>query len=181
MKDKAMEIYNGLPQYARAVVVIGGMLVGFLAVKGVINVVQKIKDAKKAKDRQKEFDADLANTPTKPSFSQSQYTSWASSIQSAFTGCDYTSVGGTIPIAGSIFYWSDSGSALWNIINELKNDADFLMLNKTFGIRTISKSFVCGGDYENYDLTAAVTSQLNQKERNGINELLKKKGIQYRF
>lgn len=176
-----MEVYNGLPQYARAVVVIGSMVLGYVAVKSVIGVVKDIKLKSDAKKRVAEYDKELGETSSRPSFPNTQYGSWANAIQAAFEGCDYTSVGGSIPIYGSWGYWSDSGSAVWNIIDAIKNDADFLMLNKTYGTRTISKSIVCGGDYENFDLTAAVSAQLNQRERNGINELLKKKGIKYRF
>lgn len=181
MANKVYEIYNGLPQYAKGVVVIGGMILGYIGVKAASDAIKRAKEAKKAKDRVKQFDLELGQTAKPSSYPDSQYDSWASAIVSAFSGCDYTSVGGSVPIVGYWFYWSDSGAALWNIIDQLKNDADFLKLNKFFGVRTISKSILCGGDYSGYDLTASVAAQLNQAERNGINSLLEKKGIKYRF
>lgn len=116
--------------------------------------------------------------PQQPTFEPSQYGSFANTIASAFSGCDWTSGGGYIPI---VWQFSDSGSTVWNVANQLQNDVDFLRLQEAFGVKTITKGWQCGGDYKNVDLHSAITLQLNQKEINYINDTLASKGIKYKF
>lgn len=181
MQNKVYQYYTELPTWAKGVVVIGSIGIAYIVGSNVMSAIKNMKNAKLAKERQKQFDSELKNEKTPASFSPSQYTSWANAIATAFQGCDYASIGNHVPILGTFVYWSNSGSTVYNIIDKFKSNSDFLNLQKAFGTRTISKSFLCGGDYTNYDLSAAVTAQLNQKEVNGINELLKKKGINYQL
>jgi hypothetical protein len=77
--------------------------------------------------------------------------------------------------------WSGSGSTVYNIFKQFNNDLDCLALEKAFKTRTISKSWICGGDYKDIDLSGAVNKQLNQVEINGINDMLSKRNISFRF
>lgn len=181
MQNKVYRFYTELPTWAKGVVVIGAVGMVYIVGINVRSAIKNAKAAREAKNRQRQFDAELKNEKSPATFTASQYTSWANAIATAFSGCDYASVGNHVPILGTFVYWSNSGSTVYNIIDKFKTNTDFLNLQKAFGTKTIKKSFLCGGDYENYDLSAAITAQLNQKEINGINELLKKKGIKYQF
>ena len=181
MANKAFEVYQGLPSWAKGVVVVGGLVLTYIVGKNVSDALKAAKAAREAKERQKQFDKELGQVSVAASFRDSQYTSWADAIASAFAGCDYNSIGGNIPIVGYVWYWSSSGATVWNILNQLKNEADYLKLQRAFGIRDIPKSWICGGDYKGYDLSASITAQLNQKEINALNEMLAKKNINYRF
>jgi hypothetical protein len=180
-ESKLYNIYEGLPSYARGIVVVGLLAFTYIIGKTILDAIEAAAAAKKSAERQKQFQDELNDTNSKSSFPDSQYGSWANSIASSFSGCDWTSIGGTIPIYGQWGYWSDSGSTVYNVIDKFKNDADFLKLQRAFDIKTITKSWACGKDYENVDLTAAITAQLNQQEINALNKLLEEKGIKYRF
>lgn len=64
----------------------------------------------------------------KPTYPQSQYNTWANMIAQQLNGCYY------------------SFNDIWNVINKIKNDADFLMLAQAFGSRT-SKGCMLASDF----------------------------------
>ena len=180
-----MEVYEGLPGWSKGVVIVGGLtivtIVGF-AVYNKIKSLTPSQDALNAQQRLNQVTSDLnaaiANGQ-QPTFASTQYNNYADSIASAFSGCDWTSP--VIPQISNLVGWSTSASTVYNIVKAFNNDVDMLALQKAFGIRTISKSFICGGDYTNVDLAAAVNAQCNQVEIAGINDLLSQRNISYRF
>jgi hypothetical protein len=126
----------------------------------------------------------LENNGINPSFQPGQYSIWANQIVTAFSGCDTTSV--VLPWnycedPNNAICYSNSGAIVHQVIANFKNDADFVSLKSSFGTRTISKSWVCGGDYTNVDLLTAVSNQLNKGEISMLNSVLSANGITYKF
>lgn len=64
----------------------------------------------------------LSTKGVKPSFAQSQYSTWADSIEQAFTGCGRG--------------WS---TVLKPTFDKIKNDADVFALIQAYGVRTIDE------------------------------------------
>ena len=174
--------YKDLPSWAKGIVVVGGLAVTYIVGN---TIYKKIKDLSASADAQvklNQIDADLSNKLNQgqqPTFDSTQYNNFADSIASAFSGCDYTSP--IIDIPTKYFSWSNSGIVVYNILNQFNNDVDFLALQKAFGVRTITKPIVCGGDYKDATLNSAVTQQLDNNEIISLNNLLSDKGISHRF
>jgi hypothetical protein len=151
-------------------------IVGSSIVKA-INVAQA-QASEKAKQAQLDGDINkLANQGITPTYDASQYNNWADGIQAALTGCDYTMSATLIGIL------TDAGTSVWNILNQLNNDADFLSLTKAYGSdRVIIKHWYCG--YANDvkgGLDATLTQILNPQEISYINSQFAKKGLNSRL
>ena len=181
--------YAPLPPMAKGVVVVGGLVALYITGTTVYSMLFPSAAAQSAAQQQaavaarvaqvgNDLATDISNGQT-PSFDQTQYNNWADSIAAAFSGCDITSASSWLFV--TTWNLSDSAQTVYNIVNQLNNDVDFLSLQKAFGTRTISKSILCGGDYNNVDLNAAVTNQLNTMEITLINNALTTKGITHKF
>jgi len=157
-------------------------------------IVKNINAAKSAADqaaRQAQLDGEIASkmngtgtdasgnaVPAQnPSYADSQYAAFADAIQNALSGCDFT------PSATLLGILSDSGTAVYNVIQNINNDVDFLKLEKAYGLRTISKSWYCGylSDITNADMETALTRVLDSQEISYLNNYMAGKGISYKF
>lgn len=171
-----MKFYNDLPNWAKGVVAVGGVLiVGVFGYK----IYQDLKNRssiKQAGQSADEAETELKNLSfrgIKPTITISQASTFASSLVQAMNGC------GT------------DENMINGIFSKLKNDADIYLLIKQFGVRYYTpcpasnpisygkfllneKSF--GGDlgtWLSYDLTAS--------EIKKINTILTKNKIKYQF
>jgi len=183
--NKALKVYEDLPNWARGVVVVGGLVVLYIVGNTIYKKVQGLVTSVDTQNKLNQINNDLntkLNQGQQATFNSTQYNNFADSIVSAFTGCDTSSrvvpVSTNIPLLGA---YSNSGTVVYNIINQLNNDVDFLALQKAFGTKTISKSWICGGDYNNVTLAGAIAYQLDEYEILGINNLLASRNITLRF
>ena len=184
-QNKALQVYEDLPNWARGIVVVGSLAVLYIVGNTIYKKIQTLSNNVDAQSKLNQVNDDL-NTKIsqgqQPTFNSTQYNNFASSISAAFTGCDWSSsiipLPVNVPIIGG---FSNAGATLYNILYQFNNDVDFLALQKAFGNRTISKSWVCGGDYTNVDLETAVQNQLNNQEISAINDMLAKRNITLRF
>ena len=93
--------------------------------------INKAKTAQDSKESVKDAQNDirvLQNTGIRASYSDTQYKSWANSLQQAFEGCDNSANitwGADSPL-GTVSVWSTSGYKVAEIFNQLKNDIDYL-------------------------------------------------------
>jgi hypothetical protein len=115
------------------------------------------------KDTQEDLN-DLIKKGVKPTYKQSQYSSWAATLKEAFDGCG-----------------TDNGA--WERIFPLmKNDADVLALNATFGQRVIDG---CNwqGDFgeKTHTLPQAIQSELSSGEIKELNNMLVKNRIKFQY
>jgi len=181
-QSKALEIWNGLPTWAKGVIAVGGVAIVYFTTK---TIFKKIKGKRDLKNQQETLNAqnadirNLQNTGVRASYPDSQYKSWADSIQNQFDGCDYGQnvFSADVPIIG---YWSSSGKKVKDIFDKLKNDLDYLKLSQAWGIRTYDQCGWGTGDVTG-NLSYAISDELDRGEIMGLNNLLAKKGISYRL
>lgn len=179
-ENKYLRVYEDLPSWARGVVVVGGIGIAYIIGSTIYKKVQQaISDAdqqEKLKQIQSEIDNNKQNGLV-ASYNDIQFNNFADAAQNAFTNC-------RLPIIPCPTYLplcqSNSFKEFYPIIEKLKNNVDFLQLQKIFGVRTISKQFFCGGDIR-MNLPTLVKDGLNSYEIKTINETMGAKGITYNF
>ena len=179
-ENKLFKVYEGLPNWARGVVVIGGVAIAYTIGNTIYKRLQRLKSD--AEEQQKliqvqiEIDKNKKNG-VQPSYNDVQFNNLADAAQNAFTNCRLS----IIPCPTYLpLCQSNSYKEFYPIVEQLKNDADFLQLQKIFGVRTISKQIYCGGDIR-MNLATLVKDQLNNFEIEGLNRILKGNSITYRF
>jgi hypothetical protein len=179
MANKVFDYYKELPSWAKGVVVVGGLGITYFAVRAFLNRVkaqaQQKKDNATVIQQQNEAKA-LEQTGMKPSYPDSQYKAWGDAIQKQFDGCDFSFGNFVLP---NIFA-SYSGYKVYQILDKLKNNLDFLKLSSAYGVRTYDQ---CGWGTGNFtgSLASAISDELTESEVTELNKLLAKKGITYRF
>jgi hypothetical protein len=184
-QNKAFEVYTELPSWAKGIVVVGGLAVTYIVGSTIYKKITSAQQNILSQNQLNQVGVDLQNNlnnGVQATFNSTQYNNFADAIASAFSGCDYSSpiipLDPNFPVIGG---YSDSGATIYNILYQFNNDVDFLALQKAFGVRTITKGWLCGGDYNNVSLVAAVQKQLNSKEISGLNNLLASRKISLRF
>ena len=181
---KAMDIYKGLPPWAKGVSVLAILGITYLLGTQIIKYVKKDVDKKKAEADIKEVKneiKDLEKAGEKLSYAKSQYSAWASQIQNQFDGCDISPA--TLLFPASILgnkNMSNSGVLFGNLLWRLKNNLDFLALVDAYGVRTYDKCGLWNGDFSG-NLYQAVSDELDTSELIVINKLLSSKNIKYKF
>ena len=180
MANKVFDYYKELPSWAKGVVVVGGIAIVYFTSKQLIARIKKQGEIKKDMavviDQQNEVKV-LEQTGARASFSDSQYKSWADAIQKQFDGCDFSYQNYILPES----FFSYSGAKVYQILNNFKNNLDFLKLSTAWGIRTYDKCGLWNGNVENVSLSGAISDELTEIEIKDLNKLLTKKGITYRF
>ena len=125
MASKVYSYYKELPSWAKGVVVVGGIAIAYFTAKQLIARVKKNaekKDAQQSVDDAKSELQDMIRSGVKPTINKSQADAYAEKIVKQFQGADLTL--GSYAVVDSIF-------------KQLKNNADFLLLKASFGVRTI--------------------------------------------
>lgn len=138
MENKAYQYWSGLPSWAKGVVAVGGIAIGYFAIRSFINKIKedaaKKNQVKTQTEQKDELEKNIQNG-IKPTFSISQYNQWADELQTQFDGCDWQlHIPNVDPISFfGISNWSGSGQKLATIIYQFKNDSDFLALSTSWG------------------------------------------------
>jgi hypothetical protein len=176
MKNKVFDYYKELPAWAKGVVIVGGIAIVYFTTKQFIGKIKKQAQKKKdseAINTQKAETKKLEETGLRASYNDSQYNSWADKIQSAFKGCDFSAGSSNVGI------YTDSANSLYTVLNQLKNDIDFLKLQTAWGV---SRKYPdCAWGSVEGNLNHAVADELADGEIAHANSILAKKGITYRF
>lgn len=179
-ESKLIRVYEDLPSWARGIVIVGGLAITYIIGTNIVKMVKAASASADNQAKQNQIQSDLNNLGNQgvlPTFDDSQYNAWADSIEGALQGCDYS-----VSVA-AFGILTNSGTAVWNVLSQLKNDADFLKLSKAYGSsRTLVKHFYCG--YAN-DVTgsfsATLTRVLNPQELAKINQYLGDNGLKSRI
>jgi len=174
--------YKELPSWAKGVVVIGGIGIAYIIGSTIYRKVQQISSDAEEQNKLNQIQDEINKNKQigiSPSYNNIQFNNLADAAQNAFVNCRLPIIPCPVYL-GSALCQSNSYKEFAPIVEQLKNDSDFLELQKTFGIRNISKQFVCGGDIR-MNLATLVKDQLNNFEIDGLNRILKSKGITYTF
>jgi hypothetical protein len=177
-QDKGLlRVYTELPSWAKGVVVVGGLAIGYLAVTSIIS---SIKGAANEKKQQKEVDTakdelqQQINSGNKPTISRST----AEAISNGL-------------IAAAQLCGTDDSLFLGEFDN-IANQADMLLLVDVFGLRKKMRCPFTSDSYDNpwciigcetkpMSLSALVAGELSISQIRGLNDKLARKGITYRF
>lgn len=176
--NKALKIYEELPQWAKGVVVIGGLAVSYIVISTIYKTIKSVPDALDEQRKINQLNDDLnkkVNQGQKATYDDSEYNILADEAQVAFNGFRVD----IIPCSTylGIVCQSSSFRELRPIIEKLKNDVDFLKLQQAFGTRKISKPF---SDITK-TLPELVRYQLNHYEIERLNTIMSDNGITYQF
>lgn len=178
MANGFFSYYKELPPWAKGVVVIGGAAIVGLVAISVMRKVRGAADLAKAKRQLRSASTDLKaleQTGLRGSFPKSQYDAWASQLATQFGGCDASATF----YSTSLPFASDSFILLAKIVKQMKNDADWLMLVTSYGVKTYDQCGIGNGDFTG-DLYAAIADELTTKETAELNKLLQERKISYR-
>ncbi len=155
--EKTQGIFNVIPKEFRvSLAVIGG---GFLAYK----LYRKINPsettlAEKELDREAEFNSQGTTCASRLSYRESQYKGFATQLHNAFV----ESVG-------------TDEDAVYSVMNKMKNECDLLETIAQFGVRRQEFGF------EKLNLPQFMHDELDTKEIQTVNSILRRKGISYTF
>jgi len=174
MKGDTLKYYNGLPQWARGVVVVGGLVIGYIAVNAIIKKVTQNKKDAAALQEINTASGDLnavISSGTKPTLNNSQLEAMSNAIIEASNGC------GT------------DNNMIFATFSKIKNDADILSFIKVFGLRKKTRCPFTSDTMENFwssntmpmSLSAMINSELDTTEIQKINDGFLAKGMRYQF
>jgi hypothetical protein len=161
------EVYNGLPLWAKGVVVVGGALLGFIVVKSILNKIKAtadLKDQMKVRDSAANEIKNLYNQGIKQTLTNAQLESMSVEMAQSFAGCGYKI------------------ENIKRLFDRLQNEADLQAFLRIYGVR---KYDGCNwemnwGDSE-FNLSSALADELKAFQISEINAILGKKGIKFRF
>lgn len=154
MNLTALKAYKPL---IKPVFIITGLTIGgILAYKFITKGTSFVRTKKEGSEFSKEQTQKL-------SYPKTQYKSWADSLQEAWY--EYPFGLGTVE------------ETVYNIIRKLKNNSDWLELQKAYGVRPYYQG---GFKYDDANLVETITYEDEYGEmRKKINQILKSKGITY--
>jgi hypothetical protein len=175
-QNKAIEIYNGLPQWAKGVVAVGGIGIAFYIGYTLIRRVRKNAEMKadmKESDTAIDDLKKLEQQGIRPTISNTQAESICTALTEAMNGC------GT------------DEEAIYNQFKKLNNIADVQLLIAKWGIRYYRPCAATQPiSYSRYlfndkafggNISALLNYDLSQSEIQKINKLLSDKRINYKF
>lgn len=182
MESKGLKIYEGLPNWAKGVVVVGGLGVTYIFVSQIIKKLRLDAERKRAEEGLRNVRDELQNQQNSgvpASYQKSVYDAFAQSLVDQFQGCD-VSIG--MPFnTGDYRDLSTSGKKVYDIIHQLNNNRDWLELVDSFGLKTYDACGYFTGNEENKTLYSAISSELNNSEVEFLNGELRNRGITYKI
>jgi len=175
MADKgALRVYTELPSWAKGVVVVGGLFVGYLAVTSIIKAI-KSKKTKEESLAEVNNAATELNTQIKsgkgPTIQRSTAEVMSNAIVAASNDC------GT------------DEKQIYAQFDKVKNQADILLFVDVFGLRKKVRCPFSDDPRESFfsadtppmSLSAMINSELDATQISTVNNKLASKGITYKF
>jgi hypothetical protein len=163
--DKAREIYRNLDPRLRLGVQVAGFGLAVYIIYKLVKKQQEIKVDKpftnEAQATANDLEALNKNPYTRQKISDAQAKAFANKIWTCMEGK------GTYE------------NELISVFYHLKNDADFLAVEKAYGVRTIHSKTYFVDDFRG-NMIAGIVSELSVDEIKRINTILSKKGIKRR-
>lgn len=159
-KATVYDYYKDLPTWGKGVLAAGAAFGAYKIYKAVEAAAKARKEREEQAAVNKELKTSLKKYPA--TYGESQYLTWSNSLQAYMVGS------GT------------DKNGIMAIMNKLKNDSDFLLLKKAFGLRTYHYAI---WNYGKKTLGAwlAIEDSWMEDLVEDINAVLRKKGIKYRF
>lgn len=190
--DNVKYFWAGLPKWAKGVALVAAIgIPSYIAYKIYKNKqdekgrLKALEDTKKAEE---ELNI-LSNNGIKPTLTETDFKQLIDTILTQFKGCDpsFNAFGifhdpKNIKKAKIKRYYSDSGQVIYNFVDTIQNDADFLAMVSIWGKQTYQDCFEgLGVPLTTATFTAAVNKELDSEEIVALNTLLSSKGINKKF
>jgi hypothetical protein len=157
---------GGVPFFSnrgkKIVLVIGGIIatvVIFRALKGFIKRQDSREEVREAYNELEEMNSSPTTRQKISSFQAQQY---ANTLFSAMDG------------------YGTNETAIFGVFYKLFNDADFLAVSKSFGVREISSGYLNPEPNMKGTMTECLHSELAFDDRKKVNDILKAKKIRFR-
>jgi hypothetical protein len=143
-----------------------------LCVNGVIKKIKSLNEQKLIQQRVNQLNADLSNVSKAetPTFDDSVYQADAETMFAILNKWD-------VGIIAPCWIMSMWGKQLQDILSRYKNDIDILKLEAAYGVRSVTRPFIFGGDINNADFITTLRQKLADNEISCINKDLQAKGI----
>jgi len=140
-----------------------GLTAGYFAARGIYRLIKGPAGRDELKYQKSELTELNRNPSTRQKLSQSQIETYANGIFTAADG-----------------YQTDE-EYIYKVFRQIKTNADYLALNKAFGLREISSG--TWNPEANYkgNLTGVLVSELDEDELAKVNTILKNNRIKYRI
>jgi hypothetical protein len=181
MENKALKIYEELPSWAKGVVVVGGLAMGYILVSTIYKKFASIPDALDEQRKLNQLKEDLSEklVTQDATYDDTMYNNLADEAENAFVNCRLDIVPCSTYLG--IVCQTNSFREFRPVVEKLKSDVDFLKLQEAFGVRSISKQFWCGGA-KDFNLPTLVRDQLNHYEISRLNTIMADNGVKkYEF
>jgi hypothetical protein len=186
--------WAGLPKWARGLSIVAAIgIPSYIVYQMYKNKQDENAKLKALEDIQKTEEElkRLSDIGINPTMSETDFKQITDTILNAFSGCDpsLNAFGilhspNKLENAKTKSYYTDSGQTIFNFVDKISNDADFVSMLKYFGTRKYQDCFEVGdwaGSITTATFTAAVNKELDQNEIKALNTFLASKGITKRF
>jgi hypothetical protein len=174
MADNVFKYYKDLPEWAKGVVVVGGIAIVYFTGKRILDAINA---AKELKDKQKEIEDatyalnELSSNGINPTLSETTLQSLSNSVIDAVGGC------GT------------DNEKIKATFKKLQNQADMLLFVKVFGLRQKQRCLFSDDPRESFlssltppmSLSAHIALDLDAAEISALNKILEARNITYKF
>jgi len=175
MADKgALRVYTELPQWAKGVVVVGGLVVGYLAVSSILKAIKAKKTKEESLTEVNDASSELQTeikSGKRPTLPKTTIDAMANAIVAASNDC------GT------------DEKKIYAQFDKVSNQADILLLVQAFGLRQKVRCPFSDDPRESFfsantppmSLSAMLNSELDTTQMQTLNNKLATKGIKYKF
>ena len=192
--DNIKYFWADLPKWAKGIAIVAAIgipsYIGYTIYKNKKEEQARLKSLEDTKKAEEELKI-LSNKGINPTMSETDFKQIVDTILNQFNGCDpsFNAFGifhspTNLSNAKTKSYYTDSGQTVFNFLDKIANDADFLSMVKYWGERTYQDCFQLGswaGSITKATFTAAVNKELDQKEIQALNTFLASKGINKKF
>lgn len=174
--------YEGLPTLAKAIVIIALVIIVFIIIFWIKKLLKDIEDKKRQKERDQEYIQDFKeycqgkSNAGQSSYPATSYIQMADSIFAAGAVDDYITGGGT------------DEEAIKSVFQKMNTTCDVIQLVQAFGKRVprtdVYEFFDIFGTHtvSKYELGGWLRIEMDDEEiEENVNNVLKNKGISYRF
>jgi len=147
----------------KIVLVIGGIIATVIIFRALKGFVKKQDSREEVREAYNELEQANLSPVTRQKISDFQAQQYANTLFTAMNG-----------------YGTDE-TAIFGVFYKLYNNADFLAVSKSFGVREISSGYLNPEPNTKGTMTECLHSELGYDDRKKVNDILKKKKIKFRI
>jgi len=161
---KLISIYKNAPTVGKVIMIIAALVILYVAYNVLLKVYTKLTAPKSSVDAAKDELKDLNQAGTGPHYSEVQFKTWADTLEQAMSG------------------QGTDEDQVKRIFEYMQNRADVLQLIKSFGTRDYADDKFLLWNVKPFNLNQWIGAEFDGPDTDFyINDVLKKRGIDYKF